>query len=204
MNTLPVVTLSGLRPRAEPSGPEALRDLLEVWSTELESIGYPLADSVAEGRDPDEVRDYFKKMGLDVNEELVVWFSWHDGQSPYTAPWLTPSHQFMNLEWAVTQRAYGARLGTEFGDWNPTWIRLSDDQVSVAADTATERVRIVDNAEWNTWEPTSDTEVDSLCTAVVWFIEAIRTGAHIWNRRAGRWDRANDLVDPVARLHGYV
>jgi hypothetical protein len=106
------------------------------------------------------------------------------------------------LEWAVTD-SVGIPRGTEPFQWNPTWVRLGWDKIALAADSASTRVRVV-TYENGTWEPTSSTEVLSLCTAVTWFIEALRIGGHIWRPETGEWDRDPELIDPIGKAQMYL
>lgn len=208
IGNLPVVDFSGFRPQTRPSDDVTFTCLLSEWDAELRRVGFPVDIATSPGISAAQVRSRLALDDLKPNGELDAWFGWQNGQPTRTGvPSLTPTFFMMDLDWAIARRNYGLPIGLEPGSWHPSWIRLSSDRVCLAARAMPESpipIRVVDDQGWNTWDAAGPTEVWSLCTAVVWFIEALRNGSHVWNVAESHWERHDELVDPLAALHGYV
>jgi hypothetical protein len=202
-DNLPILLLTGEAPTVAPAGADVLSELLGIWEDELRRHRFPVSSATSRGLPPDQVAERLEGAGLTASPELIAWFSWKNGQPMHNnTPPLVPGIWMSGIEWAVNDTA-GAPRGTDPFQWSPTWIRLGWDKITLAADSATTRVRVFDY-EQDTWEPTSHTEVLSLCTAVTWYIEALRSGGHIWKPEIGEWDRDPELIDPIGRAHMYL
>ena len=58
---------------------EELRPLLAALDDQLTDYGAPIAAAFRPGLPPERVRDELEAEGLAAHEDLVAWWSWHDG-----------------------------------------------------------------------------------------------------------------------------
>jgi hypothetical protein len=56
-----------------------LRELLEELDSRLRAFGAPIAAAFLPGAAPESVRSALEAAGVPAHEDLVVWWSWHDG-----------------------------------------------------------------------------------------------------------------------------
>lgn len=186
-------------PMAEGSSPDLLRELLSEWEHELRRAGYPFEECTNPGVAPGVTSRVFEKNGLVAPEELEVWFQWRNGQ-PVRAPGLTPWFTAGDLDFVIEHRSGGLERGHGQDYWEESWVRLGQHDPTLTIDTTNVapapfiRVTHFDVGSWNE-DDTSD--IRSLCTAVTWFIEALRGGVHRWDPAGGRLMREKQPYDPA-------
>ncbi len=175
-----------------PDGPSVagasaglLGDLLVELEHELATMGAPVR-LFRPGLPESTVRERFAQVGRTPPDEVVTWFTWHDGSRADTdGRWVDV---FPREHWtldSVIRRILEPDLpyGTELWEWHPSWVHLTGDNHGLAVDfsrTTTPRVRALSEGSVSTHDPGLAHQVVSLCTPVTWWIEAIRSGAIQW------------------------
>jgi hypothetical protein len=56
-----------------------MRELLEELEARLRAFGAPIAGAFLPGASPERVRSALEAEGVSAHEDLVAWWSWHDG-----------------------------------------------------------------------------------------------------------------------------
>jgi hypothetical protein len=167
---------------AEGASPELLRELLREWEAELRGVGFPIDRVTNPGVDPAITREAFRAAGLRAPEELQVWFAWRNGQ-PFQVPGLAGFREMHDLENSLSRR-----LDPDF--WDPRWVRLAQADPGITMNTADVTPAPLLRAtvfEIGTDPEPSHSDVRSLCTLVTWFIGALRSGEHRWDRETAAW-----------------
>lgn len=59
--------------------PPDLRSQLETLEQSLHAFGAPIAGAFRRGSAPEQVREKLEQEGVAAAEDLVTWWSWHDG-----------------------------------------------------------------------------------------------------------------------------
>ncbi len=199
---LPATIETPRGPSVVGASPELLRELLHHYERVLAEIGYPV-ELFRPPLKPAEIRSRINKLGLTAPDELVTWYSWHDGSE--AGPWLTPQFGFAPLTYA--EYSYrSASLGSERWEWNPGWLHVMAPNVGlgVACDGPNEQPPMVAHVspdEGGSQPSQSDGWVLSLCTPVTWWLEAIESGAYTYD--GGRWEVDRTLLpleDPLRHL----
>lgn len=167
---------------AEGASPELLRELLRDWEAELRDVGFPIDRVTNPGVDPAITRDTYRAAGLSAPEELQVWFAWRNGQ-PFQVPGLAGTRAMNDLE-----NSLSSRFDPDF--WDPRWVRLAQADPGITMNTADVTPAPLLRAtvfEIGTDPEPSHSDVRSLCTLVTWFIGALRSGEHRWDRETAAW-----------------
>jgi len=187
------------------SGPDLLAILLDAYFDELEELGVPVRSHLAPGLSPSVTRELLEADGLAAPDEIVAWFekfngpAFGDGEAPF---YLFPGSALHSLETAVKLRAVDRQavgFGHEVWQWNAEWLRLGDPVVGLAVrcaepTDAAPLVRHVGDGHGTNGDDAH--QVVSLCTPVVWWIEALRAGRFLWDADARRWNFPPSPVEP--------
>jgi hypothetical protein len=198
-------------PTVEGAGPGRLRELLREFEAELREYGVPVDETLAPGADPVVVRARFDAAGLDVPNELVEWFAWHDGPADLTNPYVLPGIAVDSLERTLRSRA-SLEMSPMFGDgefqWRPEWLQFAGDDNGLAMRLGGDRsapplVRSLGFELPNTDPDFTDTQVVSLCTPVTIWMDDVRTGARVWDPSIRRWRAGPALLPQWRRVLGY-
>lgn len=172
-------------PVAEGSGPQLLHELLQVWEWELRTAGFPFDEATLPGVPPDVTRETYAARGVEPPDELLTWFAWRNGQvrGAPALGWLL----LASVRESVDLRA---AVGEDEGDWFPWWVKLGAAGSSLSMDTRdldpAPLLRITD-FDIGPWVDRDHTDIRSLCTAVTWFIDALRRGYHRWDPAVSRF-----------------
>ena len=153
-----------------------------MYEFELTRQAVGITEGMRPGLSRDQVIDLISASGLFANEEAIVWWTWHDG---FPRPFRHGlRHPQMSLSEALSMRE-SMRLGTDIGDWPPTWLPLAGEgtKYSVAAqlvDASSPLIRT-----FGTDEPAFDLGdrpfAVSLCTPVSLWVDALRNGWETWS-----------------------
>jgi hypothetical protein len=188
---------------AQKAGAPLLSDLLARLEIELKNKGVPVPELAMPGADPERIRSDFDAVGLTVPDEVIVWFSWHDGPlSESLGPALLPKFTFYSHAEAIKsyQSGYGLSRGTEPWEWDPDWFELMGEPGGLAVNCAAPRdhpplIRAIDFAAGLGTSPEAvELQAVSLCTLVTWWIEALRNEWVAWDmdRKYSPWHWSNE------------
>jgi hypothetical protein len=184
-----VGTPRGLSTRG--AGASLLGDLLNEYEEEIRRLSPSVADSWSAGVPPDEVRGSLAAGGATPDEELVTWWSWHDGYTPGVPRRLRNAQ--CSLKEALT--LFGddfLALDPAGGDPDEKWLPVARlggrSPIAVAVDANKDeqlRVRSMDEESGLTTSP--DAQVISLCTLVAMWLTAIQSGWEVYDAALGGW-----------------
>lgn len=175
----------------EGAGPQLLADLLEEYENILRATSPAIANSLLPGRDREEIVRLFAVVDLQPPEELLVWWSWHDGSVPGIPTGIR--NWPMSLKDSLDLRREDT-FGSDFGQSRPEWIRVAGEangSLSVSCGLEVPPlVRRVSTFSFGTQPHEIDNQVVSLCTPIAWWLQAHENGwiafdpsAEIW-----KWD----------------
>jgi hypothetical protein len=170
----------------EGASPELLRDLLKQYESKIRKAGVRTKDVLLPGLSERQIRRQFDEIGLEPPEELLVWWSWHNGiNQRYTT---ATRFNFLPLEAAIATY-HSDPHGTDEYSWNPQWIRVADYAAGIAV-KCEERpgpplVRYVSAWTSGTQDDETEQQVESLCTPVSWWLLAIDEGWAQFQRDVG-------------------
>jgi hypothetical protein len=199
-------------PTVEGASPALLRDLLNEFERELRDRKVPVDDYFAPGASKRDIRAEFESNGLIVPAELVVWFEWHNGATGVRgSEYVIPIHTFASLretfDWYDDPG--GWPKGLQPWQWNPNWLQITRNGSGIAVCCEKEeRISplaraVTPDGEFGTQPDKTARQVVSLCTAVVWWIDGLRTDAYVWQPQHSAWkyDHARQpLLRAVRRL----
>lgn len=172
----------------EGASPELLAELLNEYESELSSAGVPVSRALAPPADAEALVAAFESQGLNLPEELRVWWAWHNGLVQ-TAPRVPTRFNFLPFEQAL--RIYDeSTFGTDSFSWHRGWLKITrgNNALAVRCDAhGSPLVRFVSPTGASTAPEDTETQVVSLCTAVSWWITAIRKGWAFRDPSAGEW-----------------
>jgi len=158
---------------------DLLTELLDAYEFELKSRAEQVWESLLPGLSRDEIQDGLGEAGLAAPEELVVWWSWHNGHR-YGAP-TGLRHPQMSLAFALDLRQ-SDDLGMEPHQWDPSFVRVAGEgskssiAVSCANRVPPPMVRAVAAEFGGTQGAAGHRQVLSLCTPVTWWLLALTKG----------------------------
>jgi hypothetical protein len=168
------------------SSPDLLRRLLADYRRILAEIGFPVR-KIAPGQPGDVVRSRFRSAtGLDVPEDVVVWFEEWDGPEDLL---IECSTTLDNLDISLNLSADPEQVG--LWDWPTEWILLCGQRPRVAVECPVgpnDPVRVTrldsHSGMFLAPEPTGPVAV-GLSTLVAVWIDAIHSGVAAWDH--GQW-----------------
>lgn len=176
---------------------------LHAIEREWERLGVPTSEVLAPGKTPHQIRSTLEALrGSDVAEDLVTWFTWHDGAR---ANWIAApiSSQILSLQEATRAREDQLRVGSSDFDlpkWNDAWIPLTDAPSGsmFAVDMDLGSVLKVD---WWSAEFARRVATDLSSAARVW-VDVLRSGHYRW--LDGAWDTDYGLLPAEVHASGLV
>lgn len=218
MNGLPRIVATADGPKADPAGPDVLAQLLTWYETELVAAGVPLDKWLRPGIDRDEVTARLAEVGLVVNEELIVWFGWHNGRvrdeevvnmSGRALPNLEPAsldeaiarYRALVLDFVPPTMAFeDAPLDAKYFTYGvgKGWLRLGSDNHGCAVNCSeaphlTPKIRYAAEDYWYE-ENEEKYQAVSICTWITWSLENLRSGAYSWNSSEQLWNVKPELL----------
>lgn len=223
---LPKIEQTFLGPRAIPSDALFLRDLLQELDAVVSAAGAPVESSLNPGIGEEEVAELLASVGLRPNSELVEWFGWHNGITargegpwhPAALPGIMPAslqtlvirYRSSVFEFVVPSdgevemdpRCFSYGLGHG-------WLSLEADnytRYAVSCHGEYDAVPLIRRAGPEFMDRAWDDRLQavSLCTPVTWWLEGIRSGAHVWNVDEQRWNQpVHSLLPESQRQAGF-
>jgi hypothetical protein len=188
-----------------------MRELLEELEERLRAFGAPIAGAFRPGAAPERVRAALETEGLPAHDDLVAWWSWHDGaavdapavddgpgiyfrpENTLVEPW-----HVLSLEEALRNRRWYRRLYDDSGlsgllppDWVP--VLLVDGRPVLLADAGSAGpapLHVLDEGQLEA-PPAQFASLAELAQLVV---RAFDEGAV----RPGRQDPRTPAIDPDA------
>lgn len=190
-----IPTTGGLS--VEGASAPLLDELLKDLAAELRKQGVPLDGLLRPPAPPQMVRESFAEIGLRAPDEAVTLYGWCDGFRAEGSVLPLPVFEVLPLE-GMVGRFRRSRLGLGEWDWNPNWVQVMGSKYGLAICCADEPdkaplVRSVEDS-YRTQDWQTDYQVVSLCTPVVWWIDAIRRGWYRYQTATGTWDRDLDKI----------
>lgn len=201
----PPTQLSARGLTVEGAGPDLLRELLPDFERELRLQGVQIDDLLQPGCDPRDVREVGVALGLNIPDELVVWFGWRNGvRSLEPIPRVLPQFDFWPLD--LVARRHGTwpfGFGLNDWEWNPNWLHFMGDQhgLAMSCEEPPENAPLIRALTEEDGTQSKDTRLQavSLCTPVTWWIDALRRGWYRWDRTAQNWEYEDFRVHPEER-----
>lgn len=187
---LPEIILSPDGLTVENAGAELLVELLSAFDRASDEQGAPADEYFAPGLSRSRISDDLAEIGLSSPDELLVWWSWHNGlrsarQISY--------HDQLDLGSAI-QLYLDVEIGTDWDyQWHPDWIRTSGTgniggAVSCAPGSRAPLVRFVSPEYTGTQPGETARQVVSLCTPITWALTGIRDGWRWWDTAHQFWE----------------
>jgi hypothetical protein len=185
------------------SSPERLAELLERLEDTLQAIGVDTPTLLAPGISSSQLARALKPIAMQPNDELEVWFGWHNGQyipgelGP-ALPFFIPSSAegavdfFQNQAPRVDGSIGGASEAPLTFGFEAGWLPLAQASFigySIEGGTpvsGSPRVRFT-SPEWG--EPGTERlyKLRSLCTLVAWWIVGLDAGAYKYDPSVPSW-----------------
>ena len=195
---------------ATPSSAEVLADLLVTYEDELRRAAPSFCELLNPGLAPDQIRSMLAEIDITASDELVTWFSWHNGRhypEDVWAPELHPFFRAVTLEGSIaayeSSVAFQKRVGTEgVYNWKKGWVGISDASVGFMVSStgdspdAPSIVQFCDEENYAGERGTLPWMI-TLCPLVTWWIEALRNGAATEN--GGGWTYDASKLTPLQR-----
>ena len=215
-------------PRATISGPAALRSLLDELEETVRSFGGHPEVWLQPGLTPEAVESTLAKVELRANDELITWFGWHNGVAHSTdglgRPLILPGIVPGDLQ-GLTQRyrasvfdmvipsENGAVMEPRLFTWGLGfgWLPLESSnqtRYAVSCHGAREAVPLIRRAEAeapfdSAWD--DKLQAVSLCTPVLWWLEALANGAYQFDAQNQAWSDADITKLPSTQIDaGFV
>jgi hypothetical protein len=154
------------------------------------------------------------KLGLDLPIEGEVWWGWHDGAiGDGRRKLFGPYQECLSLEGAVAQfrqsRSIAERIAADSPPplddpdraWDPAWLPIKGEGHPVVIDCSVgpgqpSPVRFID---WQNVDGFRIPQALSLGRMILWWIEALESGAWRWDNNETAWRVEEDLLDPNFR-----
>lgn len=188
----------------------SLRPLLERLEDLLRGQGAPVVDLLADGLPEHVVREDLETYVGHAPQEVVDWFSWHDGlRQDQLGPGVPPQHamllggfQPIRLDAAEAEEWFAKPIH----GWQRGWLRfLVCDPVNVVLDCSEpgDSTRVLVH-EVRRYERPSRLVTDSLTDFVSAWLEAFDLGVR-WDRALGAWQLPDRPIpaDLQTRTGGY-
>jgi hypothetical protein len=198
-------------PTVEGASAELLGELLRELDRELEKAGFPVSRFLSTGTSEGRVRDSLANLGLVAPDELVAWFTWHDGREPSEqGRYFVPGFSLWSLAKVVSsyQDPDYEPHGIEEWEWDPGWLHFAGPNVGLAmrcdgdpADPPLVR-NVASDSEFGTQPDQTSRQVVSLCTPVTWWIDSLQQGWYEWNSGVGRWHSDETKQSSIRALRG--
>jgi hypothetical protein len=192
---------------------DIVAELLRRLEQKLSEAGVDVGAALAPGLAEDSVRSMLQGRGMEPPEELVSWYTWHNGLTSANPDngegrlllWEPYSLNRALEEWSRQDR------GDAVWQWHPTWLpiartggaaRMAVDCTPPQGPLATVRLA---EPEAGLFDETQIASVTGLHTIVQWWIDALATGAYQFDVDAKGWDspRWSDIPEE-RRVTGLV
>ena len=203
---LPITIGSPKGPTVEGAPAEMLTELLRELDESLTRAGFPVDRLLLPGSDEGSIRAAVARVGLIAPDELVAWFSWHEGSARLDAarPFV-PGCTLWSLE-SVLSLYEKEPLGEE--EWNPNWLQVIGPNVGIAvycdSDAAAPPLlrSVAPDSEFGTQPNQTARQVVSLCTPVAWWLDSLANGWYEWQAQVGRWHSDRMRQSAIRAMHG--
>ncbi len=178
-------------------------ELLAEYEEKLRQQGVPVNDWDCAGIPPQEQHEIIDALGLRLPAEAQTWWSWHNGCPGYGLSKLAApiGEKLLTVNDAVDiYREYRdiverhaepdvPELANPDDRWNPAWLPITGRQTPIVIDCADPDSAITPLRRINLEYVQESKEVAaaSLGQMIVWWIDAIDSGAWRWDREAERW-----------------
>ena len=189
---------------AVPSGSTVLADLLVEYEAELTRAAPEVIDLLRPGLPANEIRSMLAEIGVVPSDDVIAWFSWHDGRYFPTDRWAPALHPFVyptDLAGSIALYKSLSPLSETVWSWKEGWLMLSNGLVGlmISSDQATDSPSLVQFCDEDNFPGTKGTRPRSvtLCPLVTMWIKYIRSGAVAW--RGGAWSLDISKSDPLLR-----
>jgi hypothetical protein len=164
--------------------------------------GFPVEEFFSPGLAPSDTRILLESAGLPPCDEVVDWFSWHDGALPGTKGWIGPmgwsAHRLALALRAREERRQSAQeiSATDWGLpvdelWPPALLPIADDggpgalALDLSRGTAETPVHTI---YWDDAEYSARPRAASLADAVDLWIELMEEHDYTWDSTRRVWD----------------
>ncbi len=189
---------------AAPSGSAVLAELLVEYEAELTRAAPEVIDLLAPGLDPDVIRSMLAEIGVVASDEVVTWFSWHDGRHFPADRWAPELHPFIyptDLAGSIALYKALSPLNETVWSWKQGWLMISKGLVGlmISSDRAPDSPSLVQFCDEDNFPGMKGTHprAVTLCPLVTTWIQAMRSGAIVW--RDGAWSADQTKFDPILR-----
>jgi hypothetical protein len=195
------LTMAGFT--VEDASSDLLAELLDAYDFELKARAAPVWEALLPGLSRGEIEDRLGQAGVEPPEELIVWWTWHNGLRPGVPNALRRPQ--MSLEFSLALRA-DDDLGLEPHQWDPAYIRVAGEgaKSSIAVSCATPvPPPLVRSVAWEfggTQGAGIHRQVISLCTPVTWWLLALSKGWTTFDPSDITWDIDDDAFPYEWRL----
>jgi hypothetical protein len=169
--------------------------LLQKWEKQWRLLGSDVDTVLRPGLSAQAVTEQLTASVGPAHEDLVNWFSWHDGSQLESAWIAAPTgRQILPLQGCLRLRDQMLRIKSEpesdveLPRWDPRWLPLTDNKVGAvyAVDTVTGSFLSVD---W--WDADFvSTHADGLSGAVAAWVQALQGGYYEWAEDHWEYDFA--------------
>lgn len=213
--SLPAVVVAGPHgPEAVGSSPELLLTLLGIYEDLVRQQRPDIDEHLRPGIGRRQIADQLADIGIQPPDELVVLYSWRDGNASTFGGGPLPAFPFHSLERAIAdyksladlvsatpdaEEARGLTWGAELG-----WLSVTAGNSGLAIDCRSHtgeppQVRKTDAAFF---DDEGLFRCSSLCTIVTWWIEGLRAGAY--TRANGDWSVQSQLLPRLQIASGFA
>lgn len=193
--------------------PPLLRELEGHWRR----LGFPVDDYLLPGLDPAEARAVLREVTEEPNEEVVEWFSWHNGcryGSRITFRMAPYGDVLLPLTEALTDRVSrleGAQSAAEDelfpADyyWDDAWLPVTEQsgQRQLTVDCAARDGAVVRNVEWSNIDFRTVVAA-SLSDAVAYWDGLLDAGYYQWSPSERQWECDFASLPLEVRISGLV
>lgn len=172
-----------------------LPELLLELEVRVRDQGAPVADLLAPGLPEEQIRSALAAIGLAAPDEVVQWFSWHNGTVR-----TQPRHEVVLILWRpysleeAIQQWLGRERAIAEGWWREEWLPIGDyfnaDRLAVHCPNPATKLAVVRNVvpEEGGWDEDEVPSVQSLALVVSWWLDALRRRWVRWDANIGGWD----------------
>jgi cell wall assembly regulator SMI1 len=179
--------------------PASLQRLEDLWTT----AGMTVPDYFGPGLASESIVDLLRQSGLAASDEVVEWFSWHNGggASPQVGSPLGPSGwDALSLQQALSARTDRLEGAVEMAEdfegvpashwWADAWPPIADNggqdalAIELSPNEATTKVRVVG---WDDPEDFPQVRAGSLTELVALWISALESGNWSWDGNRNAW-----------------